>query len=135
MEIFDKDDINKDSIDKDNKNKDKDIVKFGDFEEDWEEVEKTPDYTFLKALYDFLNKKSYPKKSTRKFLRKAFELVESGEISKDSLDDFIDNENINKKIVKEMKNKFKKYRPITKLRNDDDDYRGWDYRDRDIRSC
>ena len=86
------------------------IKKFDDFEEDYEEFdfEQTPDYEFLKNLYDFLSKKSHPKKCTRRFLRYAQDFIKKDEVSQKSLDQFIEAENINKDIVKEMERKFKK---------------------------
>jgi len=86
------------------------IAKFDDFEEDFEEFdfEQTPDYEFLKNFHESLLKKSHPKKCTRKFLRYSQDFVNKGEISQKSLDNYIDNEDIDKKIVKEIKKKLKK---------------------------
>lgn len=98
----------KDNIDK--------IQKFDDFEEDFEEFEfeETPDYKFLKNLYDFLSEKSYPKKCTRRFLRYANDFVDKDEVSQKSLDSFIEAEGINPAIVVEMKKKFRKEKTKTK---------------------
>ena len=76
--------------DKKSEKRDKEY-KIGDFEEDWEDIEETPEYTFLKNIYDYLNKNSYPRKSTRKFLRMAFDLIQKGDMTQSALDDFIDN--------------------------------------------
>jgi len=86
------------------------IQKFDDFEEDFEEYEfeETPDYQFLKNLYDFLMKKSYPKKCTRRFLRDAYDFVNKDEVSQESLDQFIETEGLDKAIVAEMKKKVRK---------------------------
>jgi len=84
-----------------------DIKKFSQ-EEDWEEHEENDEYIFLKNLQTFLNKKSFPKKSTRKFLRMAYELVDQGEISKETLDDYINQEGINSDIVDEIRLKTRK---------------------------
>lgn len=110
--------------------KSKKIQSFDDFDEDFEEFEfeQTPDYEFLKNLYNFLNKKSYPKKCTRKFLRHAYDFVDKDEISQDSLDKFIKTEDIDKDIVKEIKTKLKKG-PRTKTSRDyGDDLCGGGYR-------
>ena len=79
------------------------MKEFDDFEENWEDIEESPSYTFLKSMHTFLDKKSYPKRSTRKFIRMAMELVSKKEISQADLDYFIENEDIDKDIVKEMK--------------------------------
>jgi len=97
---------NKDKIEmgtNDDINKVQPIIPFDDFEEDWEDIEETPDYEFLKNLHKFLTKKSFPKKCTRKFMNSALDFVDKNEISTSSLDDFIDNEGLNKKIVDEVK--------------------------------
>jgi len=83
------------------------IIPFDDFEENWEDIEETPDYEFLKNLHKFLSKKSFPKKCTRKFMNNALGFVRQGEISMSSLNDFIDNEKLDKKIVDEIKKRGK----------------------------
>lgn len=75
------------------------------FEEDWEEVEFNPEYMLLKSLRYMLDQKSYPKRNTRKFLKMAYRLVSRGEISEDDLNEFIENEGVNKKIAEEYKKK------------------------------
>jgi len=102
------------------------------FEEDWddEEYENTPEYIFLKNLQSIINKKSYPKKNTRRFIRIAMDMVKNGEISKEDLDNYIENEKINKRIVNEVtqKQKTKKNPYKTVSLSDDPCSSGGSYR-------
>jgi hypothetical protein len=82
------------------------IIPFDEF--DVMETE-TPDYSFLKHLYNFINRKSYPKKNTRKFMKEAIDLVKKGEIDKDVFLFFIENEGLNKKIVDDIKSRNKSF--------------------------
>jgi len=82
-------------------------INFDDFTE-YNEKKETPDYQFLLNLYTFINEKSYPKKNTRKFLKKAYELVKNNEIDKDIFEYFIKNEKLPENIVKNMLPKLNK---------------------------
>ena len=93
------------------------------FEEDWDaqEFDDDQEYNFLKSLHNLINKKSYPKKNTRKFLRLALDMVKAGEITQKDLDGYIDKENINKDIVREVKAKYKKRKSSSSSSSGDGD--------------
>jgi len=77
-----------------------------DFDEDWEDIEENPEYIFLKSLYDFMNKGTL--KKTVKFLKIANDLCKMGEISKETISEFVENEGIDKSLVKKSLKKLKK---------------------------
>ena len=79
-----------------------------DFQEDWEDIEETPEYTFLKDLQILVNSKSKTGKNTRKFLKIAYDLVSQGEISEDALDNYIETAGVDKGIARESKLKYNK---------------------------
>lgn len=79
-----------------------------DFQEDWEDIEEIPAYTFLKDLQILINSKSKTGKNTRKFLRMAYDLVRQGEISEEELDNYIETSGVDKGIAREAKIKYNK---------------------------
>ena len=93
---------------------------FDNYDEDWEEIEETPEYVFLRSLHKFADAKAYPKKGTLRFLKKAKSMILTGDIKKETLDLYIENEDLNKNIIiKFKKTKNSHIRSI--INNDDND--------------